>query len=130
MSKVIVLFLLIFSVSSYAESLNPLDAKLIKNAGIPLHSKAIFVYGNKDVGFRFATNVSPKEVQEWYRKQLPKWSLYNKYGSWILYNGEPDKDMPYVMSVNQISISHNANLPGWYSLDKNMTTDITIMIVK
>ena len=130
MNKLFIVFLLIFSVNSYTEELKPLDAKLIKDAGITLHSEAIFVYGNQDVGFRFATNVSPEDVQEWYSKELPKWALYNKYGIWILYNGEPDKGMADVMSVNRISVTHNPNLPEWHSLDKNMTTEIVIMIVK
>lgn len=130
MTKLFVVFLLIFLVNSNAAELKPSDAKLIKDAGIPLHSEAIFVYGNQDVGFRFATNVLPEKVQEWYRKELPKWALYNKYGSWMLYNGAPDKGMADVMSVNNINVTHNANLPEWHSLDKNMTTEIVIMIVK
>ncbi len=38
--------------------------------------------------------------------------------------------MADVMSVNNINVTHNANLPEWHSLDKNMTTEIVIMIVK
>jgi hypothetical protein len=38
--------------------------------------------------------------------------------------------MGEVMSKNQVSVKHNDNLPQWHSLDKNMTTEIVIMIVK
>lgn len=130
MNKLFAVFFIILSVNSYAQSLQPLDSKLIEVAGIPLYSKATFVYGNKDIGFRFATSLLPEEVQEWYRQKMPKWALYNKYGAWILYDGAPDKGMAEVMSVNYISIVHNENLPEWHSLDKSMTTEIVIMIVK
>jgi len=130
MNKLFAVLLIIFSVNSYAESLQPLDSKRIKAAGIPLYSKAILASGSQDIGFRFATGLPPEEVQEWYRKQLPKWALYNKYGGWILYNGAPNKGMAEVMSMNHISVQHNDNLPQWFSLDKNMTTEIVIVIVK
>ena len=130
MNKLFAVFFIILSVNSYAQSLQPLDSKLIEAAGIPLYSKATFLYGNKDIGFRFATSLLPEEVQEWYRQKMPKWALYNKYGAWILYDGAPDKGMAEVMSVNYISIVHNENLPEWHSLDKSMTTEIDIFIVK
>lgn len=130
MNKLIAVFLVLFSVNSYAESLQPSVSELIKAAGVPIYSKAIFANGNQDIGLRFVTSLSPDEVQEWYRQQLPKWALYNKYGSWILYDGVPDKGMGKVMSMNHISIQHNEDLPQWFSLDKNMTTEIVIMIVK
>jgi len=130
MNKLFVVFLLIFSVNSYVEDLKPLDAKLIEAAGIPLYPKAIFAAGNQEIGFRFATSVPPEEAQEWYRKQLTEWALYDKYGGWILYDGAPGKGMAEVMTVNHISIEHNDNLPEWHSLRKNMTTEIVIMIVE
>ena len=130
MNKLLVVFFIIFSVNSYATSLQPSDLKLIETAGIPIYSKTTFANGSQDIGFRFATSLSPKETQQWYRKQLPKWSVYNKYGGWILYDGAPDMGMAKVMSKNHISIQHNENLPQWFSLDKIMTTDITIMVIK
>lgn len=130
MNKLFALFLMFFSVSSYAISLPVPDSKLIEDASIPLNPEAIFVYGNKSAGFRFAASLSPEKVRQWYRQQLPKWSLYNKYGVWMLYDGVSDKGMAEVMSVNNISITHNENLPEWHSLDKSMTTEIVIMIVK
>jgi len=121
---------LVFSVNAYAAGLEPTDSKLIEAAGVPLFSKAAFVYGNKDVGFRFASSTPPEEVQKWYQQQLPKWSIFNEFGSWILYDGAPGSGMGDVMSKTQASIQHNENLPQWHSLDKSMTTEIVIMIVK
>lgn len=129
MNRIFLILFLVFSVNSFAASLQPADSKLIKAAGVPLFSKATFVYGNKDVGFRFAASASPEEVQKWYRQQLPKWALLNEYGGWILYNGAPGVGMGEVMSKNQVSVKHNDNLPQWHSLDKKMTTEIVIMIV-
>ncbi len=130
MKKMFILLFLVFSVNTYAASLQPSDSKLIDAAGVPLFSKATFVYGNKDLGFRFASSTPPEEVQKWYSQQLHKWALLNKYGSWILYDGAPGIGMGEVMSKNQVSVKHNDNLPQWHSLDKNMTTEIVIMILK
>ena len=130
MKKMFIVLFVVFSANSYAASLQPSDLKLIKAAGIPLYSKATFVYGNKSVGFRFASSTPPEEVRKWYRQELPKWALFNDYGSWILYDGAPRIGMVEVMSKNQVSVKHNDNLPQWHSLDKNMTTEIVIMIVK
>lgn len=129
MNRIFLILFLVFSVNSFAASLQPADSKLIKAAGVPLFSKATFVYGNKDVGFRFASSTTPEEVQKWYRQQLPKWALLKEYGGWILYNGAPGVGMGEVMSKNQVSVKHNDNLPQWHSLDKKMTTEIVIMIV-
>ena len=129
MKKLFIILSLIVSMSAYAASLQPSDAKLIEAAGVPLFTGATFVNGNKDVGFRFASSTSPEEIQKWYRQQLPKWSLFSEYGGWILHNGASDIGMGEVMSKNQINVKHNDNLPQWFSLNKNMTTEIVIMIV-
>ena len=130
MKKFLVILILGLSVNIYAACLQTSDSKLIADGGIPVYSKATFVYGNKDVGFRFASSTPSEEVQKWYRQQLPKWALYKEYGSWILYDGKPGKGMAELMSCNQVSVKHNDNLPQWHSLEKNMTTEIVIMIVK
>ena len=119
-----------WTVTAYAADLNQSDASMIESAGVPVYSKAIFAYGNQDVGFRFATSVPFEEVRQWYREKLPKWSVLDQYGSWILYDGEPGAGLGEVMSKTQILIKENENLPGWHSLEKNMTTEITIMIVQ
>lgn len=130
MKKLFIILSLVLSMSVYAVNLQPSDSKLIDAAGVPLFPGATFVQGNKDVGFRFASSKPPEEVQKWYRQQLPKWELFNEYGGWILHNGAPGINMGEVMSKNQVSVQHNNNLPQWHSLDKNMTTEIVIMIVK
>lgn len=130
MKKVPLILSLLFSMNVIAASLTSSDSKLINAAGIPSYTGANFVYGNNSVGYRFASSKPVKEVQDWYRKQLPKWSIYNKYGGWILHNGSAGAGMAEVMSSNQINIKHNDQLPQWHSLDKNMTTEIVIMIAK
>ena len=126
------LFILLtgWTITVHAADLQQSDISLIESAGVPVYSKANFVYGNPDVGFRFATSVSPEEARQWYHEKLPKWSVLDEYGSWIMYDGKPGAGLGEVMSKNQILIKKNENLPGWYSLEKNMTTEITIMIVK
>ncbi|KPJ97511.1 MAG: hypothetical protein AMJ60_11000 [Desulfobacterales bacterium SG8_35] len=111
-----------------AASLPDQDAKLIKSAGIPLYSKADFVYGNSSVGFRFASSEPVETVKTWYRKQLPSWPVYNEYGGWILYNGKAGSGMGEIMAKPQVSVQENEKLPEWHDLDKKMTTEIVIMV--
>ena len=119
-----------WTITVHAADLNQSDASLIASAGIPVYSMAIFAYGNSDVGFRFASSISPEEVRQWYREKLPEWSVLDQYGSWILYDGNPGAGLGEVMSKPQILIKENEYLPGWHSLEKNMTTEITIMVPK
>jgi hypothetical protein len=114
----------------YAASLEQSDTQLIEAAGVPLFSTATFVTGNKDIGFRFATSTPTADVRQWYREQLPDWSLYAEYGGWILYEGNPGLGMGEVMSKNQINVQHNDKLPEWHALDSKVTTEIVIMIVE
>ena len=115
-----------------ATSLSDQDEKLIKNAGIPLYSKARFVYGNSSVGYRFASSQPIETVRTWYINKLPTWPVYeDKYGSWIIYNGEPGADMgELIMQKTQVSVQKNDELPEWHSLDKEMTTEILIMVIQ
>jgi hypothetical protein len=131
MKRMMVFILIVcWTIPAYATSLKPEDISLIESAGVPVYPKATFVYGNPDVGFRFAASLSAEEVRQWYREKLPQWSVLDAYGSWILYNGKPGAGLGEVMSMNQVLIQKNENLPGWYSVEKNMTTEIVIMIVK
>jgi len=111
-----------------AGSLSDQDEKLIKNAGIPLYSKARFVYGNSSVGYRFASSEPVQAVQLWYRAKLSTWPVMDQYGSWIIYNGKPGAGLGEIMSKPQVTVQINDKLPEWHSLDKNMTTEIVIMI--
>ena len=63
MKKMFILLFAVLSVNSYAASLETSDSKLIADKGIPLYSNATFVYGNKDVGFRFASNTPPEKYK-------------------------------------------------------------------
>ena len=51
-------------------------------AGLKVYPGAVYCTGQIDMGARFATSDSPEKVREWYRKEYPKWSVQEKYGSW------------------------------------------------
>ena len=124
---VLSIFLAFTSLAS-AASLPAADAAKLKTAGIPVYSGAAFAIGNKDTGYRYATSDSPEAVRQWYRKQLPSWSIFDQFGSWLLYKGKPGLDMGEVMSNDQVMIQKNDNLPGWHNLKKSMTTEIVIKL--
>ena len=115
-----------------ATSLPDQDENLIKNAGIPLYSKARFVYGNPSVGYRYASKEPVEKVRKWYSKKLPSWPVYkDEFGAWIIYKGEPGAKMAQLlMQKNQVSVQKNDKLPEWHALDKDMTTEILIFIVQ
>jgi len=104
------------------------DKSLIKEAGIPIFSGAMFVNGNQDAGFRFATSISPEDVRAWYEKALPEWTLYNEYGGWILYKGKPGLGLGDLLGRTQVSVQGNPRLSEWFGLDKSMSTEIVIMV--
>lgn len=127
----LILILFVFcSTNTFAFNLTDMDSGTIKGAEIPIYTSSVFALGNQDVGFRFASNDSPEQVRQWYREQLPKWSLFDQYGSWILYNGKAGAGMSEIMSTHQVAVQKNENLPGWHNLEKDMTTEIVIMIPK
>ena len=114
-----------------ALSLPGQDEALIKNAGIPLYSKARFVYGNASVGYRFASSESVEAVRNWYKNKLSSWPVYqDNFGSWIIYKGDPGADMAQLlMQKSQVQVMKNDKLPEWHSLDNDMTTEIVIFVV-
>jgi len=57
------------------------DANIIKAAGVSIHPDITFVYGNQDVGYRFATAKSPDEIRQWYRENFPIGQLWNRMAS-------------------------------------------------
>ena len=127
MNKILATILIFISAHTFAQNLQSSDSKLIEGAGIPIYSNSTFTNGGKEVGYRFATNEKPEVVQEWYRQQLSTWALYAEYSGWILYDGEAGLGIgDLVMALNQVSIQQNDNLPEWFSLDKDMTTEIVI----
>ena len=120
--------LILVGMSASAAELPAKDGEIIKAAGISIHPDITFVYGTQDVGYRFVTAKSPEEIRQWYRENLPEWSLMDKYGSWILYKGEEGLGMGELMSKPQVAIQKNDNLPEWHSLDKGLTTEVVFMI--
>jgi hypothetical protein len=84
------------------------------------------------VGYRFASSEPVDKVRTWYRKQLSSWPVYeDRYGSWIIYKGKPGADMAdLLMQKTQVSVQKNDKLPEWHSLDRNMTTEIVIMVIE
>jgi len=124
---VILIWMLFISTVVHAADLPAADSKLIKAAGVPIHPGATFINGNQSVGFRFATNKSPDDVQSWYTEQLPAWSLYKEYGGWFLYDGKPGLSYGEVMSKHQVSVQTNEQLHEWFGVDKAMSTEIVIM---
>ena len=129
MNKLFVLVLcLLTGIYANAAELGNSDRKIIESAGVDIYPGAQFINGSKAIGFRFASSESAAVVRKWYRKQLPSWSLYEKFGGWILYNDKPGLGMAAVMSARQVSIKTNINLPGWFGLDKGLTTEIVVMV--
>jgi hypothetical protein len=113
-----------------ASSLPDQHEKQIKSAGVPIYSKARFVYGNPSVGYRFASSEPVEKVRDWYRNKLSSWPVYeDRFGSWIIYKGKPGANMSQlVLQKTQVSIQKNDKLPEWHSLDKYMTTEIVVFI--
>ena len=98
----------------------------LDKAQFKVYPGAVYCTGNLQVGVRFATSDAPEKVRAWYRKQYPDWSLQDQYGMWSLYDGPPGQGLGAIMSTRNMSIQHNAQVPGWHSLPANMTTEILI----
>ncbi len=120
--------LIFLCLNASAAELPQKDAEIIKAAGVSIHPDVTFVYGSRQIGYRFASSKSPEEVRQWYQDKLPEWSLYEEYGGWILYQGEKGLGMSEVIAKPQIMIKANDELPEWHSLDKSMTTEMVIML--
>ncbi len=124
--------LLIFSAGTVlAADLPAKDVKILKAAGIPLYEGAEFTnggLGDEVMGARFASSAPVEDVRAFYKGKFPAWALNAEYGSWILYNGEPSKSPAAYMGKQQIMVVKNKNLPGWFGLSKNMTTEIMIVV--
>ena len=128
MKKSLIALIAFIAANAFSAELQTEDAKLLEAAGVPLHPKAMFIHGHKDIGFRFASNVPAEEVQQWYRAQLPDWALFRKEDSWILFEGTQGADLGEIASRNQVVVKHVKILPEWHSLDEDMTTGILIMV--
>lgn len=127
----IVLSLIFISFNASAN--NPLSSKdkdILDKAGVPIYSGLEFMNGitGDMISMRFATSENVKTLREWYRKKLPKWAVYDEYGIWILYDGKPGGGPANYMTKINISITENTNIPQWFSMPANMTTEVTITL--
>ncbi|NOY86756.1 MAG: hypothetical protein GXP52_05600 [Deltaproteobacteria bacterium] len=107
------------------------DVKILKEAGIPVYKGAEFInggLGDENVGARFASSAPVEDVRSFYRSKFPSWALNAEYGAWILYVGKPGSGPAAYMGKQQVSVKKNGNLPSWFGLAKNMTTEIIIVV--
>ena len=130
-SLVIGLMLVLSTVTALAADLPAKDVKLLEEAGIPLYKGAEFInggLGDELVGARFASSAPVEDVRAFYRDKFPNWALNAEYGAWILYDGEPGGGPAAYMGKQQISVVTNKNLPEWFGIAKNKTTEIIIVV--
>ncbi len=130
MKMIIATITLAISALVFAETLSDADAGLIAEAGFPIHPDAQFVFGNSSAGFRFATDTSVADVRNWYVEQLDGWTLTEDFGLWAIYDGPTGLSFSDRMRTNQLTVDVNEEMPGWYSLDESMTTEIVVQIGK
>ena len=108
MKILIATIFLAITAGAFGEILPVEDSALIDGSGIPIHPDATFVYGNSQVGFRFATSESPESVRKWYLEQLKEWALLEDMGLWILYNGPKGLGFrDFFMSRSHVTVSVN-----------------------
>lgn len=127
---VMIIFCLAIGTGAQAADLGATGTQVIQSAGIKIYPDADFIEGNQEVGFRFATKKSPAEVRAWYKKLLPGWSLHDKFGGWVIYDGKPGVTMGELMATNHVSVKENNMLHEWFGVDPAMSTEIVIMIQK
>jgi len=106
------------------------DAKILKEAGIPVYQGAEYTNGalGGEMGVRFASSAPVEEVRAFYREKFPTWALNAEYGAWILYNGKPGGGPAGYMGKQQVMVVNNKNLPSWFGVDKSKTTEIIIVV--
>ena len=113
-----------------AAELSESHTKLLKESGIPLYKGTQFInggLGDDVVGARFATSASVDDVRTFYREAFPDWALQSEYG-WTLYDGKPSKSPAAFIGKKSVTVQENKNLPDWFGLSKNMTTEIMIVV--
>ncbi len=122
--------ILLPGVSARAATLPAADADKLGQAGIPVYEGAVYVNGSlaAGMGARFVTSDAVDKVRAFYRERFPGWALSDQYGSWILYDGKPGGSPADYMDKKQVMVMENGNLPGWFGLDGDMTTEIVIVV--
>lgn len=122
-------FILINVISAFGNSKIPSEVKdTIEKSNFPLYPGAVFCLGDAINGMRFASKDNPEKVRQWYISKLPEWSKYTKFGGWMLYEGSSGVGMYEVMKYNRVDVHENKELPSWYSLPSNMTTEILVAL--
>ena len=130
-SLIIGLVLILSTVIALAADLLAEHAKIMEESGIPLYKGAEFInggLGDELVGARFASSAPVEDVRAFYRDKFPNWALNAEYGAWILYKGKQGSGPAAYMGKQQVSVVENKNLPSWFGVDKNMTTEIIIVV--
>lgn len=126
----IITLLLIGTVVNAAEI--PAEAAAAMEAtGVLMYPGAVYCLGDAESGMRMAAGDDPLKVRAWYREKLPEWSLYHgeSTGLWIIYDGPAGlTGYPDIVVRNNISIQANKELPAWYGLNDNMTTEIIMAL--
>ncbi len=113
-----------------AAELSDTHAMLLKESGIPLYEGAQFVnggLGDDVVGARFATSAALDDVRTFYREAFPGWALQSEYG-WTLYDGKQSKSPAAFTGKKSVTVQENKNLPEWFGLPQDMTTEIMIVV--
>ena len=107
--------------------LTPQDEKAIKDAGLAVYPGAVVVQaGPGAIGIQFATADKPIKVRSWYRERNTNWAMFDDGDMWVMHDGKPG--LSPLMSKTQVMINTNENLPIVHGLDKNVTTEIVIIL--
>ena len=113
-----------------AAELSEAHTMLLKESGIPLYKGAQFInggLGDDVVGARFGTRATVDDVRTFYRDAFPGWALQSEYG-WTLYDGKPSKSPADFIGKKSVTVQENKNLPEWFGLPQDMTTEIMIVV--
>ncbi len=113
-----------------AAELSDSHTKLLKESEIPLYKGTQFInggLGDDVVGARFATSAPVDDVRMFYREAFPGWALQSEYG-WTLYDGKPSKSPAAFIGKKSVTVQENKNLPEWFGLPQDMTTEIMIVV--
>ena len=122
--------MLLTGVAMASEGLSSQDEAAIKAAGLSVYPGAVILPGLGAMGFRFATSDDVTKVRSWYSEKTSGWAVFDDGSMWILYNGKPGLNPIEVMSKSQVLIDSDENLPLIHGLDKNMKTEIVLILAK
>ena len=130
MKKILIALLLLLPFGLSAEEIPAAETEILENNGILVHPDSTYVYGNTEIGMRFASNKSVDDIRSWFTEKLGEWSVFEQFGLWAIYVGPDGADFGTVMMATQIAVSENDELPEWHSLNDDMTTEIVIKVAQ